>query len=71
MIARAVGEAIERLPGVIRPGDLVLVKASRVARLERVVEALRATGDSTVRAPGGATERFAAACIRPLLIATG
>ena len=36
-----VDQAIERLPRVIRPGDLVLVKASRVARLERVIEALR------------------------------
>jgi UDP-N-acetylmuramoyl-tripeptide--D-alanyl-D-alanine ligase len=40
-----VAEAIERLPGVVRRGDLVLVKASRVARLERVVEALRAAAD--------------------------
>jgi UDP-N-acetylmuramoyl-tripeptide--D-alanyl-D-alanine ligase len=36
-----VSQAIERLPGLIRRGDLVLVKASRVARLERVIEALR------------------------------
>jgi UDP-N-acetylmuramoyl-tripeptide--D-alanyl-D-alanine ligase len=38
-------EAIRGLPDLIRPGDLVLVKASRVARLERVVEALRARFD--------------------------
>jgi UDP-N-acetylmuramoyl-tripeptide--D-alanyl-D-alanine ligase len=36
-------EAIEAVSTLVRPGDLVLVKASRVARLERVVEALRST----------------------------
>lgn len=36
-----VSQAIERLSGLIRPGDMVLVKASRVARLERIVETLR------------------------------
>jgi UDP-N-acetylmuramoyl-tripeptide--D-alanyl-D-alanine ligase len=35
-----VSEAIEALRSLVRPGDLVLVKASRVARLERIVEAL-------------------------------
>jgi UDP-N-acetylmuramoyl-tripeptide--D-alanyl-D-alanine ligase len=51
-----VDDAIDRLPGVIRPGDLVLVKASRAARLERVVEAIRATGGSRVGSttPSGA-----------------
>lgn len=40
-------EAIDALRAAVRPGDVVLVKASRVARLERIVEALR-------RAPAGA-----------------
>lgn len=33
-------EAAERVPDLIRPGDAVLVKASRALRLERVVDAL-------------------------------
>jgi UDP-N-acetylmuramoyl-tripeptide--D-alanyl-D-alanine ligase len=49
-----VAQATDRLPGIIRRGDLVLVKASRVARLERVVQALRATADWTLGATGGA-----------------
>lgn len=36
-----VAKTIEVVSEMVRPGDLVLVKASRVARLERVVEALR------------------------------
>jgi UDP-N-acetylmuramoyl-tripeptide--D-alanyl-D-alanine ligase len=32
--------AAETLPGVIRPGDLVVVKGSRAIGLERLVEAL-------------------------------
>jgi UDP-N-acetylmuramoyl-tripeptide--D-alanyl-D-alanine ligase len=36
-------EAVRRLAG---PGDLVLVKASRAARLERVAEALRSSSGS-------------------------
>jgi UDP-N-acetylmuramyl pentapeptide synthase len=50
-----VAQVVERLPGIIRRGDLLLVKASRVARLERVVDALRATADRTIVAKGGAT----------------
>lgn len=38
-----VPEAVEIVSGLVRPGDLVLVKASRVARLERLVRALRST----------------------------
>lgn len=34
-------EAVEAVRSIARPGDLVLVKASRVARLERVADALR------------------------------
>ncbi len=41
--------AIERLPGLLRRGDLVLVKASRVARLERVVAALRTADGSAAK----------------------
>jgi UDP-N-acetylmuramoyl-tripeptide--D-alanyl-D-alanine ligase len=37
--------AIELLRGEVRPGDVVLVKASRAAGLERVAEALLAAGD--------------------------
>ena len=33
-------EAVEAVPELVRPGDAVLVKASRALRLERVVEAL-------------------------------
>jgi len=48
-IVRCAGadEAIDALRAAVRPGDVVLVKASRVARLERIVQALR-------RAPAGA-----------------
>jgi len=42
-------QAIERLPGLVRRGDLVLVKASRVARLERVVAALRTAAGSAAK----------------------
>src|SRR5207244_12209701 len=38
-------QALESVQDLARPGDLVLVKASRVARFERIVEALlRGTG---------------------------
>jgi UDP-N-acetylmuramoyl-tripeptide--D-alanyl-D-alanine ligase len=37
-------EAASFLPGFLEAGDLVLLKASRGVRLERVVEALRAAG---------------------------
>jgi len=40
-----VDEAAEAVLSMVRPGDLVLVKASRVARLERVADALRAALD--------------------------
>jgi UDP-N-acetylmuramoyl-tripeptide--D-alanyl-D-alanine ligase len=38
--------AIDLLRDQVRPGDVVLVKASRAAGLERVAEALLAAGDS-------------------------
>jgi UDP-N-acetylmuramoyl-tripeptide--D-alanyl-D-alanine ligase len=59
-----VEEAAELVSALVRPGDLVLVKASRVARLERVAEALRAAfgppEDSPVRAPVSAPKGGAA-----------
>jgi UDP-N-acetylmuramoyl-tripeptide--D-alanyl-D-alanine ligase len=39
-VCEDVGEAIDAIRTLARPGDLVLVKASRVARLERIAEAL-------------------------------
>lgn len=54
-----VPKAIEVVSGLVRPGDLVLVKASRVARLERVVGALRsglgAREGLAVHSPAGGT----------------
>jgi UDP-N-acetylmuramoyl-tripeptide--D-alanyl-D-alanine ligase len=41
--------AVESVQDLARPGDLVLVKASRVARLERIVEALRTAGSDDSR----------------------
>jgi UDP-N-acetylmuramoyl-tripeptide--D-alanyl-D-alanine ligase len=38
--------ALEVLRGLLRPGDLILVKASRVAKLERIAEALRSAEPS-------------------------
>jgi UDP-N-acetylmuramoyl-tripeptide--D-alanyl-D-alanine ligase len=40
LLCEDVTHAVETVQDVARPGDLVLVKASRVARLERVVESL-------------------------------
>ncbi len=40
-IAESVEDAVKRLLDLLAPGDVVLVKASRSARLERVVESLR------------------------------
>ena len=58
-----VGQAVAVVKAIVRPGDLVLVKASRVARLERVAEALRREGvapDPEAR-PAGAGAAGAAA----------
>jgi UDP-N-acetylmuramoyl-tripeptide--D-alanyl-D-alanine ligase len=44
-----VTHAVETVQEVARPGDLVLVKASRVARLERIVEAFLRRAHSRVR----------------------
>jgi UDP-N-acetylmuramoyl-tripeptide--D-alanyl-D-alanine ligase len=38
--------AAEAVRSLARPGDVVLIKASRVARLERIAEALRASADA-------------------------
>src|SRR5438445_59774 len=58
-----VDQAVAVVKAIVRPGDLVLVKASRVARLERVAEALRREGvapDPEAR-PAGAGAAGAAA----------
>ncbi len=49
------GAALDLLDREVRPGDVVLVKASRAAGLERVAEALLAAADDVApgRAPGG------------------
>jgi UDP-N-acetylmuramoyl-tripeptide--D-alanyl-D-alanine ligase len=55
-----VTQAVEKVQEVARPGDLVLVKASRVARLERIVEALRraaGSGDARGGSDGGSESR--------------
>jgi UDP-N-acetylmuramoyl-tripeptide--D-alanyl-D-alanine ligase len=46
------GAALDLLGREVRPGDVVLVKASRAAGLERVAEALLATDDNDDVAPG-------------------
>jgi UDP-N-acetylmuramoyl-tripeptide--D-alanyl-D-alanine ligase len=47
-------QALTLLEGLVRPGDLVLVKASRVARLERVARALAGiSGDGDGSLEGG------------------
>ncbi len=42
--------AIEAVRGALRPGDVVLVKASRAAGLERVAQALTATDETRAKA---------------------
>jgi len=42
-------QATKSVLSIVRPGDLVLVKASRVARLERVADALQAVLDQPAR----------------------
>lgn len=39
----SVEEAVQRVPGLLEPGDVVLLKGSRSMRLERVAEAIAAT----------------------------
>ena len=39
-VCEDVGDALDAIRALARQGDLVLVKASRVARLERIAEAL-------------------------------
>ena len=43
LVASELDEAVGALIALVAPGDVVLVKASRAARLERVAEALMAT----------------------------
>lgn len=49
LVCDDVDRATEAVLSVVRPGDLVLVKASRVARLERVVDAVRSALDQPAR----------------------
>ncbi len=59
--SRAVSDAsaaAKLVPGLLRPGDTVLVKASRGVGLERVADALR-VGASDSAAPGGAPAKLA------------
>jgi UDP-N-acetylmuramoyl-tripeptide--D-alanyl-D-alanine ligase len=41
VLCEGVDQAVDAVRAVVEPGDLVLVKASRAARLERVADALR------------------------------
>ena len=50
-IARSTGEAAELLREIAVPGDLVLVKGSRSARTERVIEAFEIRHSSFVTSP--------------------
>jgi len=43
-------DAVNGLPDLVKPGDLVLVKASRAERLERVLDALRARFGASMEA---------------------
>lgn len=60
-IAVSVEDAVKRLLDVLAPGDAVLVKASRSARLERLVELLREglTRPPSSSPPAGSGERQA------------
>jgi UDP-N-acetylmuramoyl-tripeptide--D-alanyl-D-alanine ligase len=49
MMCDDVVQATKTVLSIVRPGDLVLVKASRVARLERVADALRAALDQPAK----------------------
>jgi UDP-N-acetylmuramoyl-tripeptide--D-alanyl-D-alanine ligase len=51
--ASSAEDALEVLRELVRPGDVVLVKASRVARLERLAEALRSARPSSVAVEAG------------------
>jgi UDP-N-acetylmuramoyl-tripeptide--D-alanyl-D-alanine ligase len=53
-------QALAAVLSMLRPGDLVLVKASRVARLERLAESLRGAGQRA-DAPGAGRPDGAAA----------
>jgi UDP-N-acetylmuramoyl-tripeptide--D-alanyl-D-alanine ligase len=48
--------ALAALAGQLKPGDVVLVKASRAAHLESVAAALLAGGDAPPESPGGRLE---------------
>jgi UDP-N-acetylmuramoyl-tripeptide--D-alanyl-D-alanine ligase len=51
-----VDEAVAYLGGALRPGDVVLVKASRATGLERVASALLGTGSDTAATVEGSVE---------------
>jgi UDP-N-acetylmuramoyl-tripeptide--D-alanyl-D-alanine ligase len=48
LLCDGVDQAVEAVRAMARPGDLVLVKASRAARLERVAEALRGSAPTAL-----------------------
>ena len=53
-------EAVDLVRTLLRPGDLVLVKASRVARLERVARSLAGTNDGNAGAMSETAKGFVA-----------
>ncbi len=50
-VCASVADAVDEAPQLLRAGDVVLIKASRSAALERLVEPIRAAFDSGVDGP--------------------
>jgi len=49
--ARSTDEAANLLGGIVEPGDLVLVKGSRAARTEEVIEQFGSQNSAVVTSP--------------------